>query len=194
MKRRIFTSLAATAAVAASILISGATPAVAQPAADSSTAARSAGVTQNSQLPLDSPIRVDDTKFKVVATLKGIGKQVYSCGTSGTYALREPVAGVFDLRGNPGIPGKGPFWAGVDGSRVDITPGTTPESVPQKGTSNVAWLKVTATPVPNAPGVFGNVAFIQRLDTKGGVAPASCTAPTVSVDYSANYVFWAPKP
>lgn len=49
--------------------------------------------------------------------------------------------------------------------------------------------------MPDAPGVFGNVAFIQRLDTRGGVAPASCTAPsTVSVDYSANYVFWAPKP
>ena len=192
MKRRIFTSLAATAAVAASILISGATPAVAAP--DASAATAGAGVTPNSNLP--DAIKVDETQFKIVATLKGIGNQVYTCGTDNKYVLREPVAVLVNLRtGNAGIHGKGPFWASFDGSRVDISPGTTPASVQQIGTSNVAWLKVTGTPVPNAPGVFGKVAFIQRLDTKGGVAPASCTAPsTVSVDYSANYVFWAPKP
>ena len=35
----------------------------------------------------------------------------------------------------------------------------------------------------------------QRLDTRGGVAPAGpCTVPkTVAVDYTANYVFWAKK-
>jgi Protein of unknown function (DUF3455) len=50
------------------------------------------------------------------------------------------------------------------------------------------------TPNPTT-GVFSNVTFIQRLDTRGGVAPTGpCTAPrTVAVDYSANYVFWAAK-
>jgi hypothetical protein len=193
MKRRIFASLTATAAVAASILISSAAPAVAQTAtADSSATARSAGVTPNSQLP--AAIKVDENAFMIVATLKGVGKQVYTCGKteSGKYGLREPVAVLFDLRGNAGIHGEGPFWASFDGSKVV---GSAPVSVPSPaGPSNISWLKVVGTPVLNAPGVFGKVAFIQRVDTKGGVAPASCTAPsTVSVDYSTNYVFWAPK-
>ena len=43
--------------------------------------------------------------------------------------------------------------------------------------------------------MFSKVAFIQRTDTRGGVAPTTpCTVPsTVSVDYSTYYVFWAPK-
>jgi uncharacterized protein DUF3455 len=191
MRRRLFTSLTAAAAVAASLLISIAGPAGAQTAtADLSTAAGSTAVTPNAKVP--EAIRVDETKFKIVATLKGIGKQVYTCGTDGKYALREPVAVLVNLRsGDAGIHGKGPFWAGFDGSRVD---GSAPVSVPSPaGPSNIAWLKVVGTPVANAPGMFGAVAFIQRIDTKGGAAPATCTTPTVSVDYSTNYVFWAPK-
>ena len=41
--------------------------------------------------------------------------------------------------------------------------------------------------------MFSTVKFVQRIDTKGGVAPKTCTAPTIAVDYSTNYVFWAPK-
>jgi hypothetical protein len=63
------------------------------------------------------------------------------------------------------------------------------------GAKNVPWLKLVGTPTPNTTGVFSNVTFIQRLDTRGGAAPAgTCTAPsTVAVDYTANYVFWAKK-
>ena len=60
---------------------------------------------------------------------------------------------------------------------------------------SIPWLKLVATPTPNTTGVFSNVAFIQRVDTRGGLAPTgTCTAPTtVAVDYTANYVFWAQK-
>jgi Protein of unknown function (DUF3455) len=88
---------------------------------------------------------------------------------------------------------KGLFRTSFDGSRRD---GSSPVTVPSpSGPSNVAWLKIVDTSVPNARGLFSNVAFIQRLDTRGGVAPAGpCTAPkTVAVDYTANYVFWAKK-
>ena len=202
MKRRIFTSLAAGAAVAASILITGVTPAAAQPATADSSAARSSAVTPNSQLnPL---IRVDETQFKIVATLKGIGKQVYDCNSGGTFSLREPVAVLVNLRsGNAGIHGAttgptAPFWASFDGSRVvgNTTPGTPgfaaiDAPVP---TRDVRWVKLPGTSV-GASGVFSKVAFVQRIDTRGGVAPTSCVAPaTASVDYSTNYVFWAPKP
>ncbi len=188
--RRLFTTLAAAAAVAASISVTVVTPATAQPAPpESSTSARGGGVTPNAQLP--EAIRVDETKFRVVATQRGVGKQVYDCkGT--TFGFREPIAGLLNSRGVPtGIHGAGPFWADFDGSKVV---GTSPVSVPSPaGPSNVAWLKVTAASTAGT-GVFGKVAFIQRVDTRGGVAPASCTEPaTASVDYVTNYVFWAPK-
>ena len=58
---------------------------------------------------------------------------------------------------------------------------------------DVPWLRLVGKPT-GASGVFSKVAFIQRIDTHGGVQPASCTAPsTIAVDYTANYVFWAKK-
>ena len=81
--------------------------------------AQSAGVSPDRNLP--DAIRVDDTKFKIVASLRGVGKHVYDCDASGTkYTFREPVAGLFTSRGVPaGIHAKGPFWANFDGSHVD---------------------------------------------------------------------------
>jgi hypothetical protein len=191
MRRRFVTGLATAVALTASLLIAGVNTAAAQDVAPAAAEARGAGAaTPNAALP--EAIRVDETRFRVVATQFGVGKQVYTCGADGRYTLREPVAVLLDRAGNAGIHGKGPFWASVDGSRVD---GSAPVAVPSPaGPQNVAWLRITGTPVPDAPGVFGNVAFIQRVDTRGGAAPASCTAPsTVAVDYSTNYVFWAPK-
>jgi Protein of unknown function (DUF3455) len=191
MRRRLFMGLAAAAALAGSLLITGvgsaATPDSAPDSATTTSAdARGGGATPNAGL---KDVRVDDKQFKIVATMRGVGAQVYTCGTDGKYALREPVATLSGRGGAAGIHGKGPFWASFDGSRVDGTPfKSQPSPDPRK---NIPWLLVTGTPVKDAPGVFGNVAFIQRLDTRGGVAPATCSTPTLSVDYSANYVFWA---
>jgi hypothetical protein len=188
MKRRFLAGLAAAAAVTASVLtVSGADAAT----PDATTAGtQSAGVTPNGKLP--TAIQVDETQNKVVSTLRGVGKQIYDCGPSGTYVFREPAAGLFTSRGVPaGIHGKGPFWTNFDGSHVD---GSAPVSAPATDPKSVAWLKLVATSSPKTTGAFGNPTFIQRLDTRGGVAPATCTAPsTVAVDYVANYVFWGPK-
>jgi hypothetical protein len=196
VRRRILTTLAAAVAVAASISISAAGPAAAQPDTSAVGAAEArgggGGVTPNGKLP--EAIRVDEANFKVVATLRGVGSQVYKCvGT--TYTLREPVATLQNLRGGAmvGIHGQGPFWASFDGSRVNGSASIKVDS-PGSPSRNIQWLKVTGAPEPSAPGVFDKVAFIQRIDTQGGVAPTSCTEPsTVSVKYSTNYVFWAPK-
>jgi hypothetical protein len=188
MRRRLFTSLAAATAVAASLLISGIAPASADPATAATTAdGQSSGATLNTGVA--DGIRVKDTTLKIVAALRGVGKQVYECNSTGGYTLREPVAVLYGPRGVPAaIHGLGPFWANLDGSKVV---GTSPVSAPSPGgPSNIPWLLVTAA--SNAgPGVFSNVKFIQRLDTRGGVAPTTrCTGP-VAVDYSADYVFWA---
>lgn len=81
-------------------------------------------------------IQVDETKFKVVETLRGVGKQVYDC-VGGTYSFREPMAGLFTTRGLPaGIHGAGPFWADFDGSKVV---GMSPVSVASPdGAANIA--------------------------------------------------------
>jgi hypothetical protein len=190
MKRRFAAGLAAVVAVTAGILTASgaaaATPDVA------SAAAPGVG-TANATLP--DAIKVDETQFKVVASFVGIGKQVYDCNAAGTaFVFREPVAGLLSRGVQAAIHGKGPFWASFDGSHVDGSP-TTPPSSAQPDPKSIPWLKLIGTSTPNATGVFSNVKFIQRLDTRGGLAPAGpCTAPkTVAVDYTANYVFWASK-
>ena len=194
MKRRLVAGLAAIVAATATILTaSGA--AAATP--DVATAGAPGGPTPNAQLP--AAIQVDETQNKVVASFVGIGKQVYDCNSGGTFTFREPVAGLLSRGVQAAIHGKGPFWASFDGSRVNGSTTTPPVSPPVSPaytdlTKNVPWLKVTGDPVGNS-GVFSKVSFIQRIDTRGGVMPTgTCTTPkTVAVDYTANYVFWAPK-
>jgi hypothetical protein len=188
MKRRFFAGVAAVAAVTASILTaSGAVAAT----PDVATVGAPGGATPNSQLP--AAIQVDEAKFKVVASFVGIGKQVYSCKDN-AFAFQEPVAGLLSRGVQAAIHGKGPFWASFDGSHVDGSP-TVPPSSAQPDPKSIPWLKLIGTSTPNTTGVFSNIAFVQRLDTRGGVAPTgTCTAPkTVAVDYTANYVFWGPR-
>jgi hypothetical protein len=174
------------------LFASSASAAVPDPTAAAAAAAQIGGGTPNAKLP--AAIQVDEAQFKVVASMIGVGKQVYDCNSGGTFTFREPVAGLFTARGVPAaIHGKGPFWASFDGSHVDGS-GAVPAPSPDPN-KNVPWLKLVGTSTPNTTGVFSNVAFIQRIDTRGGVMPAGpCTVPrTVAVDYSANYVFWAHK-
>jgi hypothetical protein len=197
--RRVLTTIAATTALAASLMVAGIGAAGATELAPSAQSAATAdlnggGPTPNAKLPVT--IQVDEKQFKVVSTMRGIGKQVYDC-VGGKYPTspREPIAGLVSTRGVPtGIHGAGPFWASFDGSKV-IGNGAAAASVPQTGTNNVAWLRVPTASTAGQGGVFSKVAFIQRTDTRGGVAPTTpCTVPsTVSVDYSTYYVFWAPK-
>jgi hypothetical protein len=198
MRRRLLASLAATAAVAASLLISSAGPATAADSAAAAPEASAANVSSGgatADTNLLPPIQVNDPSLKIVATLRGVGKQVYDC-TGGKYVFREPVAGLFGPRGLPvgihgAVIGAGPFWTNFDGSRVD---GTVVGKVDApKPSTDIQWLKVEARSTSGTGGTFSKVKFIQRIDTKGGVAPATCGAPTIAVDYTTNYVFWAPK-
>jgi len=186
MKRRFVAGLAAVVAATATILTASGAD-----ASDVASVGVQGGGTPNSQLP--ATIQVDETQFKVVASFVGIGKQVYDCNSGGTFTFREPVAGLLSRGVQAAIHGKGPFWASFDGSRVEASGvGNAPSPDPAR---NVAWLKLASTSTAGVAGVFSNVTFVQRLDTRGGVAPTgTCTAPkTVAVDYTANYVFWAKK-
>jgi Protein of unknown function (DUF3455) len=187
MRRRMLAAGIAALAIAVSTMVATMSAASADPL----SASPLGGPTPNAKLP--AAIQVDETKFKVVETLRGVGKQVYDC-TNGAYVFREPMAGLFTTRGLPaGIHGKGPFWDDFDGSRVE---GATKASVdaPTDPAKNVKWLLVGATANFGEGGVLKNVQFIQRTDTRGGQPPATCSgSAALAVDYTTFYVFWAPR-
>ena len=153
---------------------------------------------ENSELP--AAIQVDETAHREVARRLGAGVQVYDRKPDGTFGFREPQADLYDLDTvtQRGIHFVGPEtgtaqWADADGSRVvarvvervDAPPPADP-------TKDVQWLKVEALPQPPGTGVFSDVTFIQRVLTYGGQPSPSCdSGTTISLHYTALYMFWA---
>lgn len=148
---------------------------------------------KNKDLP--AQIQVDENAFVETARFVGKGKQVYDC-VNGAYALREPNAVLHKIGGDRvGIHFVGPQWAHNDGSRVK---GAALANVPSPdGAGNVAWLLIQNAENAGAPGLtFATTRRIQRVLTRGGAAPSSCSASspqTVSIDYSTLYIFYNAK-
>jgi len=125
------------------------------------------------------------------------GVQVYVCTQTspGVYGwvLKQPIANLYSNAGNNGVVGThyaGPTWESNSGSKVV---GTRLESVTVDPNS-IAWLKLAAVS-STGPGVLDSTAFIQRVNTVGGKAPATgATAETVgqemSIPYTAEYYFY----
>jgi hypothetical protein len=137
-------------------------------------------------------LRVPDGHKRVLRSV-GHGVQIYDCA-NGAWTFREPAAAIFDKRTEQvvAIHYAGPTWQSIrDGSKVVGAVKVRRDAPnPQR---NIPWLLLQAT--SNAgPGLFGEVEYIQRLDTMGGVAPAGpcTTGKTASVPYLATYDFWAP--
>jgi hypothetical protein len=130
-----------------------------------------------------------------VAQLHGEGAQVYQCkaDASGTLAweFREPIATLTADGKTVGRHYAGPSWELAGGSTivgkvVANSPGATAQDIP--------WLKLEIAAHRGA-GQFDNVTTVQRIETKGGVAPAGCSVigSYLSVAYSAEYVFLGPE-
>ncbi len=126
------------------------------------------------------------------------GDQVYICqegATQFSWALKAPDAQLFDKDGKPfGKHFVGPAWEATDGSRVT---GKAVANVPSPDPDSIPWLLVSVVS-HEGKGVLSRVTTIQRLNTKGGKAPASgCdsthTGQEIRVPYSADYLFYAPK-
>jgi hypothetical protein len=127
----------------------------------------------------------------------GIGDITYACREKadqpGSYAwvFVAPVATLFDKDQKAiGKYYNGPTWEAADGSRVTgkqlaVAPG---------GEGNIPLQLVQAAPA-EGKGVMQGVSYIQRLNTRGGVAPAAnCNKDSVgneqTVRYQADYVFY----
>ncbi len=132
--------------------------------------------------------------FKVHAK----GDQVYTCkraATQFTWTLKAPDAQLFDQDGKPfGKHFAGPSWEASDGSLVT---GKAVANAPSPDPDSIPWLLVNIVSREGS-GMLSSATTIQRLNTKGGKAPASgCDASHVGqevrVSYSADYIFYAPK-
>lgn len=136
---------------------------------------------------------------EVVLLAHASGSQIYVCqpGTDGTPAwiLKAPKAELRDQQG--AIIGRhyaGPTWKDNDGSEVT---GKAVGKVDSPDSASIPWLLVTVTG-HSGDGVLSRVTSIQRIHTKGGVAPtaADCNASKQNAesasDYTADYYFYAP--
>jgi len=135
---------------------------------------------------------------KLLLQVHAKGDQVYTCKegvTQFAWTLKGPDAQLFDKDGKPfGKHFAGPSWEANDGSRVT---GQAAANVPSPDADSIPWLLVNIVG-HDGSGVLSRATTIQRINTKGGKAPASgCDAAhagqEVRVPYSADYLFYAPK-
>lgn len=127
-------------------------------------------------------------------TLAARGVQIYECRSKGegfAWAFVAPEAELFDAAGRPaGTHGAGPHWRAADGSRIEGQV-VSRQDAPVAGA--VPWLLLRAQG-GDGHGLFGRVSQVQRLNTRGGVAPADgCGSETrgqaARVPYTADYRF-----
>ena len=135
---------------------------------------------------------------QLVVQVHAKGQQIYSCkvdGAQAAWTLKAPDAQLFDKDGKAfGKHFAGPSWEASDGSRVV---GKAAANAPSPDADAIPWLLVKVVS-HEGQGVLTPVTSIQRINTKGGKAPASgCDAghagQEVRVAYSADYLFFAPK-
>jgi hypothetical protein len=152
------------------------------------------------QCPAKVPAALNPPADATLAAAFGArGVQVYVCappaaGGAPAWTLKAPHAVLSQGNDVAAIHFAGPTWQALDGSsftaaKVAADPGPDAKKA-------VPWLLLKASGNTGA-GLFGDVTFVQRLDTEGGVAPAGgCDAAhlnaQVLVPYRADYFFYHP--
>jgi Protein of unknown function (DUF3455) len=132
------------------------------------------------------------------------GVQIYICTqdakdtSSFTWTLKEPVASLFTdstythpIGKHYFTNGKTPTWESTDGSKVT---GAKLAQVNSPDANAIPWLLLKAD-ITTGAGVLAQVFFIQRINTKGGKAPALALrtqkGQLVEVPYTAEYLFYS---
>jgi len=145
---------------------------------------------------LPAAVRVPAGETQKMWTV-GSGEITYECrekkdlAGQHEWAFVGPVASLKDGGGK--VVGKyygGPTWESTDGSKVTAKQ----VAVAPQPAGNLPLQLVKAEPATGA-GAMQGVTYIQRLNTRGGVAPATpCAAANVGakqqVAYQADYVFY----
>ncbi len=152
-----------------------------------------------SQAGLPAPVQVPAGQRVALETV-GAGTITYECrvkaGTTGEYEwfFAGPDARLMDRSGKAIGRYYGPpaTWESMDGSKVTATQ----VAVAPAGPGNIPLQLVKANPATGMGGMQG-VSYIQRVATRGGVAPmAPCAQPNLGqkqvVNYQADYIFYKP--
>jgi hypothetical protein len=128
------------------------------------------------------------------------GDQIYTCAAKPenpdafVWTFKAPQAELFNDHGEVvGSHFAGPTWQGQDGSSVK---GAVVARADAPSKNAIPWLLLEAT-AHDGNGVFSTITHIQRLETKGGVAPTKGCDVTnagedVRVPYKATYAFYNP--
>lgn len=132
---------------------------------------------------------------QIAVRLEARGTQNYECRTKreapgeNEWALVAPEADLFDAAGKKvGRHYAGPTWeSDLDGSKVVAAVKARADG-PQADA--IPWLLLSATQASDG-GLLGKVRSVQRIDTRGGRAPAGgCSVgETLKVPYTAVYSF-----
>ena len=151
-----------------------------------------------SQASLPDAVKVP-TGQKVALETVGVGEITYECREKAAaagqfeWAFVGPDAVLNDRSGKSVGKYYGPpaTWQSNDGSKLTGTQQAVAPSAP----GNIPLQLVKANPALGQ-GAMTGVSYIQRVATKGGVAPAApCGADTKGrkeiVKYQADYIFWA---
>jgi hypothetical protein len=136
---------------------------------------------------------------KLLLQVHATGDQIYTCQVNAannpaTWVLKAPDAKLFGADGKAfGKHFAGPTWEATDGSRIV---GKAAASAASPDVDSVPWLLVKVVSHAGSKGVLSPVSSIQRINTKGGKAPADgCNATGLETrsPYSADYLFYVPK-
>ncbi|MDR7150373.1 hypothetical protein J2W49_002331 [Hydrogenophaga palleronii] len=135
---------------------------------------------------------------KVVMETVGVGQITYECRAKADmpvqfeWVFAGPDAKLMDRSGKQVGKYYGPpaTWESMDGSKITATQ----LAVSPGGTGNIPLQLVKANPAMGM-GAMQGVSYIQRVATKGGVAPAMpCGAANTGarqiVNYQADYIFY----
>ena len=156
------------------------------------------GLTQARSSAMPDNLRVPDQNVRHLTTY-ATGSQLYVCKPSAAnpdayeWTFKAPEAVLRNEYGEQiGIHYAGPTWESFDGSRVV---GQLMERAPAPDADDIPWLLLRGvTNLGN--GEFSSTAYIQRIETVGGLAPEercdSARAGTErAVDYAATYHFYS---
>jgi hypothetical protein len=134
-------------------------------------------------------------------TWHAVGTQIYECRSANnaapSWVFVAPEADLFNQKDEKvGTHGAGPHWAALDGSKVV---GSVKARAEGASAADIPLLLLSARPDGGASGKMADVTSVQRLNTAGGVAPASGCQTQADVGkrvkpvYSADYVFFSAK-
>ncbi|MCI0913270.1 DUF3455 domain-containing protein [Pseudomonas putida] len=154
----------------------------------------------HAQSALPAAVKVPDGHSVMLETV-GVGQVTYECRDKANapgqteWTFVGPKAVLKDRSGKAVGDYFGPpaTWQAKDGSKVT----GTQLAVAPAGKGDLPYQLVQASPA-EGKGAMTGVSYIQRVATRGGVAPATaCSMQNKGerkiVDYQADYIFWAAK-